>query len=108
MIYLLAFVVIVLAVARATRVLWFDEICQPLRSWVLRKWPLPSKPGKLVTCYWCLGFWVSLLFCAGAHTYVTVTGLAPGHTWLLLPLTTSAVAYASAWVLDKEGIVDGV
>lgn len=108
MIYLLAFVVLVLAVARATRVLWYDEICQPMRSWVLRKWPLPSKPGKLVTCYWCLGFWVSLLASTGIHFYVAATGLAPWHTMALLPLTTFAIAYASAWVLDKEGIVDGL
>lgn len=97
MIYLLAFVVLVLAVSRATRVIVFDEIGLPLRNWVLRRWPLPSKPGKLVTCYWCAGFWVSLLAATATHS------LFPWKPWIAIPLLTFAVSYAAAWVLDKEG-----
>jgi hypothetical protein len=100
-IYLLAFVVLVLAVARVTRVLVIDEIAFPLRRWVLTKWPAPSKPAKLITCYWCAGFWVSLVAC----TYVSATGWLP---WVALPLATFAVAYASSWVLDKEEAANGV
>lgn len=97
MIYLLAFVVVTLAVARATRVIVYDEIAQPLRAWVLRRWPLPSKPGKLITCYWCSAVWIALLACLLVHI---VTSSLP---WAWLPLNWFAVAYASSWVLDKEG-----
>lgn len=94
---MLAFVILVLAVARATRVIVYDEVAQPLRAWVLRKWPLPSKPGKLVTCYWCSGFWLSALAAAATHS------LFPWKWWITIPLLTFAVSYGAAWVLDKEG-----
>lgn len=97
MIYLLAFVVVTLAVARATRVIVFDEIAQPLRAWILRRWPLPSKPGKLVTCYWCAAVWVALLACLLVHT------VTPALPWTWLPLNWFAVAYSASWVLDREG-----
>lgn len=103
MIYLLAFAALVLAVARATRVIVYDEIGQPLRQWVLTKWPLPSKPGKLVTCYWCAGFWISLIASLYVHTAACFAGWLPWHSIALLPVTTFAVAYGAAWVLDKEG-----
>lgn len=108
MIYLLAFAVVTLAVARATRVIVFDDIAQPLRAWILRRWPLPSAPGKLVTCYWCAAVWISLLGCLFVHTVTCAAGWLPWHTFALLPVNWFAVAYASAWVLDKEGTADGV
>lgn len=108
MIYLLAFVVLVLAVSRATRVLWYDEIALPLRTWVLTKWPKPSKPSKLVRCYWCLSVWVAFFATLYTHCVACFAGWLPWHTMALLPLTWFAVAYASAWILDKEGIVDGI
>lgn len=115
MIYLLAFVVLVLASARATRVIVYDEIAQPLRAWVLTKYPLPSKPGKLVTCYWCAGFWVSGLFSLVAIDAIRLAGLAPAldgwQGWAasakLLFLLTFATSYAVGVLLDKEG-TDGI
>lgn len=104
---MLAFVVLVLAVARVTRVVVFDEVASPLRTWVLRRWPLPSKPGKLVTCYWCSAVWVALAFSAGVHTYLWLADVTPWHTTLLLPVTAPAIAYAASWILDKEGTADG-
>ena len=115
MIYLLAFVVLVLASARATRVIVYDEIALPLRTWVLTKYPLPSKPGKLVTCYWCAGFWVSGLFSLIAIDTVRLAGWMPAldgwQGWLvsakLLLLLTFATSYAVGVLLDKEG-TDGI
>lgn len=107
MIYLLAFVVVTLAVARATRVIVFDEIALPLRSWVLRRWPLPSKPGKLVTCYWCLSVWVALLACLHTFTAAWLAGWLPWQAFALVPVTSFAVAYGASWILDKEGTADG-
>lgn len=106
MIYLLAFVVLVLAVARASRVIVIDEVALPLRNWVFKKWGTDGRMAKLVRCYWCSGFWLSLLACTGSHLYLVVYGLLPWHTMLLLPITTFAVAYGAARVLDKED--DGI
>lgn len=82
----------------------FDEVATPLRSWVLKRWPAPSKPAKLATCYWCSGFWVAALQCSLAHGVSVATGWLPWQTLLLLPSIVLAVAYAASWVLDKEGI----
>lgn len=87
----------------------FDEVGAPLRTWVLRRWPLPSKPGKLVTCYWCSGFWVSALTCLIAATALPTPGTwrewVTAGFWYVL--ATFAVAYGASWVLDKEGTADG-
>lgn len=108
MIYLLAFVVTVLAAARLTRVFNIDEIAAPLRGWIVGKWPPPSKPAKIVGCYWCAGFWISTL----CTTYAQVAICAAGHTsWrtlAALPLTIPAVAYAASWVLDREEAGNGI
>lgn len=109
MIYLLVFVALVLAAARATRVIVIDEVAAPLRNWVLRKWPVPSKPSKLIRCYWCAGFWISAFLCLLAATAapapVTWRQWVAGVCWYLI--TTFAVAYASSWVLDKEETANG-
>lgn len=107
MIYLLGFVVLVLATARATRVVVIDEIAEPLRTKVMTRWPPPSKPSKLVRCYWCSGFWMSGLICATTLAVACKAGWLPWLSLALLPVLTFAVAYASSWVLDKEGIADG-
>jgi hypothetical protein len=106
-IYLLAFVVLVLAVARATRVIVIDEVATPLRKWVFARFGPEGRMAKLVRCYWCCGFWISLLGCALVHAYAHAFAGHRWHTWLLLPVTTFAVAYGASWVLDKEH-VDGI
>lgn len=105
MIYLLAFVALVLATARATRVIVIDDVADPLRRWVLRTWPVPSKPSKLIRCYWCTGFWMSALFCLVAAIAVPWPGWKAAVCWYLI--ATFAVAYASSWVLDKEESANG-
>lgn len=107
MIYLLAFVILVLAVARATRVLFYDEIAAPFRRWVIRKWPEPSWPAKIIGCYWCSSFWISALMCIYVHAAACFAGWLPWQSAALAPVTTFAVAYGASWVLDKEGIADG-
>ena len=107
MIYLLAFVVLVLACARATRVIVIDDVAIPLRDWVMGKYGSTGRMAKLIRCYWCAGVWISLLMCLSVHTYACVTGQLPWHSMALLPLTTLAVAYGASWVLDKEG-TDGI
>lgn len=116
MIYLLAFVVLVLAAARATRVIVIDEIAAPVRRWVLanekkllggKLGPTP-RLGKLVRCYWCSGFWVSALLVLYTQSAACFAGWLPWQSMALVPVTAFAVAYASAWVLDKEEAANGI
>lgn len=102
MIYLLAFVVVVLAAARVTGIFLWDEITRPWREKRLAKHPPGTKINKLLTCYWCFGFWVSLLLVTYLQVIAVAVAWLPWHTLLLLPLTIPAVAYGCGWVLDKE------
>ena len=107
MIYILVFVALVLASARLTRAFNIDEIFAPLRSWIVKRYGEHSKPGKIVRCYWCAGFWISGLIALYAQTVAAATGWLPWETLALLPVTWPAVAYASAWILDKEEAANG-
>lgn len=107
MIYLLAFVALVLASARLTRVLVIDEIATPLRNWVMATWPPPSKPSKLIRCYWCSGFWVSLSLVTTAFLHAAALNFLPWSAGWAVPTVALAVSYASAVLLDREG-TDGV
>lgn len=74
----LAFVVMTLAVARATRAVTTDEVTEPMRGWMAERWSDelgPRWPVVLVNCDWCIGFWLALL----AAVLGKVTGLV--HTW---------------------------
>jgi hypothetical protein len=107
-IYLLAFVVVVLAAARLTRVFNIDEIAAPLRQWIINRYGADSKPGKIVRCYWCAGFWISMLCTTYAQVAICAGGLADWRTLAALPLTVPAVAYTASWVLDKEEAGNGI
>lgn len=102
MIYLIAFVVCVLAAARFTRAFNIDEISARLRAWIIGRYGEASKPGKLARCYWCAGFWISGLTVVYANVALAAAGVVSWLTLAGLPLTVAAVAYASAWILDKE------
>lgn len=54
-------VVLMLASFRLTHLVVYDSILDPLRA------PLADRPfwGDLIACYWCAGFWVSLLLFVG-------------------------------------------
>lgn len=103
MIYLVAFVVLVLATARLTRLVSKDDLTIPLRLWIDSKLGEQSFLSRLVWCHWCSAVWVSLftssLAAAAAWTWwswnlgVVLTG------WVLL---VPANAYAASRVVDME------
>lgn len=107
MIYLLAFVTLVLASARWTRVFNIDEIFAPGRNWIINRYGAASKPGKIARCYWCAGFWISCLVTLFANIVAVQAGWIPWETLALLPVTGPAVAYAAGWILDKEEAANG-
>ena len=53
----LEFVLVTLGAYRATRFIVADDVTRPIREWVSRG---DALLGKLISCHWCFGFWVSL------------------------------------------------
>jgi len=104
MIYLVAFVVLVLATARLTRLICRDDITAPLRLAIDRKLGENSFVSRLIWCHWCVAVWVSLGASSFAmqalYTFGLISPKAAVLSWLLL---IPANAYAAAWVIDKEG-----
>lgn len=104
MIYLLVFVILVLATARLTRVANIDDVGAPLRRWVFQRFGEQSKMGKLVRCYWCSAVWVSLLLTV-PYTLAMAALFTPLTWWQALavwPPLTAATSYAASRVIDKE------
>lgn len=77
----------VFMVALARKTAGLDKTKQPLSYSVAvdkaRAWP----PYKLITCPWCLGFWISL-------ATVTVGYLQPHAWWFLIPAAALTCSYA--------------
>jgi hypothetical protein len=89
---ILDFVVFTLAAFRLTRIITTDNVADNFRQWVWSKYDPSTKIGYLITCNWCTGFWVSLLFVAGASVLPQLTFV------VSLVLAISAlVGLLSAW-----------
>lgn len=104
MIYLVALVVLVLANARAARLVSRDDITTPIRHWIDRRWGETSFAAQLVYCHWCAGVWT-----AAALSGVAVAACATWGGWnsgmavaTWLPLTL-AIAYGGSRLVDMEG-----
>lgn len=77
--------ILALAVFRVYRLIAEDDIADRPREWLLAKLEEErlEELDKLITCPWCLGFWLSAL------TWVS---------WLLIPGWTVGVAFP--WALS--------
>lgn len=57
---LLEFVILGLATYRLTRLITTDNITEPIRERIWKKYPPhSSKLGYLITCNWCMSVWVA-------------------------------------------------
>ena len=80
------FILLTLATYRLTRLITEDTIFSNLRDKFWSKFPPEStKLGYLITCPWCVGFWLSLIviFC---YTIVPLQTI-----WLSMILSVSAL-----------------
>lgn len=48
-----------LAVYRICRFIIEDELVEPVRNAIWKKFPPSTKLGYFITCYWCTSFWVA-------------------------------------------------
>lgn len=103
MIYLVAFVVLVLATARLTRLVCKDDITTPVRLAIDKKLGENSFISRLIWCHWCVAVWVSVTTSSmamdAAYLWGGISPKVAVLSWLLL---IPANAYAAAWVIDKE------
>ena len=67
------FAILALGAYRMTHLITTDAIADGFRNWVWSKFPPMTKIGYLITCNWCTGMWVSLLFVAGASILPQLT-----------------------------------
>jgi hypothetical protein len=86
------FLILALAAYRITRLIVEDTLLEPLRERVWKRFPPETKLGYLFTCFWCTGFWVSVLIVA---------------VYLLLPSATIAIALVFA-LSAVVGIIDTI
>lgn len=103
-IYLVAFVVLVLATARLTRLVTKDDLTLPIRLWVDRRFGENSFASRLIWCHWCVAVWISIGASVWPAQILYSMGAAPKDAAIMLWLLfIPANAYAAAWVVDKEG-----
>jgi hypothetical protein len=82
---LLTYLILILAAYRTTRLITTDVVLDGFRNWVWARQDPGTKIGYLISCNWCTGFWVSLVFILG-HLLV------PNVTFVVsLVLSTSAL-----------------
>lgn len=87
------FVILALGAYRLTHLITTDAIADGFRNWIWSKYSPMTKIGYLITCNWCTGFWVSLLFVIGASILPQLTLV------VSLVLAISAViGLLSAWI----------
>jgi hypothetical protein len=122
-------VVLILAVFRISRLVIEDTITQPVRDWLLGRWPgrhVEYDPGdqvrggtvsiggelyaaeptwvgdriaKLISCYWCTGFWVALALVVAYAAWPKPT------LWVAFPFAVAAGA-GIVGVLMHEAVED--
>lgn len=94
MVALIRFVVFMLAVYRATRLILQDEILDGPRNWAFSKVKRGGKLEYLLTCEWCISIWVAIPL---AILYIiSPTGMMVAG----LPLAGSAV---TGFIYQKVG-----
>lgn len=108
MIYLVGFVVLVLATARLTRLIYFDDIALNFRLWVDRKFGTESFGSRLVSCPWCVSIWMSIITCPFAMAGLWLWGgwSLWAALWAAGPLVL-AVSYPAGWIVHKETLKTG-
>lgn len=103
-IYLVAFVVLALAVARLTRLASKDDITAGMRLRIDGRFGENSFLSQLIWCPWCSGVWISAG--ASAAAVATAAVVASWAWWLAVVVwafVTPAAAYAASWLINKEG-----
>lgn len=91
------------ATARLARLITRDSICEPLRTWVRKKWGQQSMAAELIGCHWCVAVWSSLALNTWAWITIyrfNVWGL--GFIFAVFMPSVLATAYLASRMIDRE------
>lgn len=103
MIYLVAFVVLVLATARLTRLVCRDDLTAPMRLAIDRKLGQNSFLSRLIWCHWCVAVWMSFATSSLAVSFFyDLDDAMPKRAVIAWLLLIPANAYAASWIVGKE------
>lgn len=89
----ITFVILALGAYRMTHLITTDAIADGFRNWVWSKYDPTTKIGYLITCNWCTGFWVSVLFVLGFLILPQLTLVVS-----LILAISAVVGLLSAWI----------
>ncbi len=92
---LFTFVILALATLRLSRLFTTDQITEPLRNLIWKRFPPSTQLGYLFTCNWCMSIWFASLVTI-CYTIVPSATLPP-----CLVLALSAVAGLISNKLDN-------
>lgn len=93
-----SFVVVTLAVARATRLVTADRIMLWLRRWFVNKWGEESSISYLVHCTACSSIWIAFPAALG-WAMLTL----PWHLWWIAAPAWFAMSYLTILLNRLEG-----
>jgi len=102
-IYFVGLVVLVLATARLTRLIYFDDITMRMRTGIDARFGQDSFLSRVAWCPWCASVWAAMALSAPACTGLWLWGhwpaAAAAAAWLPLAL---AASYPAGWIVDRE------
>jgi len=88
-----SFIILALGAYRMTHLITTDAIADSFRGWIWSKFGPTTKIGYLITCNWCTGFWVALLFVIGASILPQLTFVVS-----LILAISAVIGLLSAWI----------
>ena len=96
MIDLVTFLIYALAAYRVTRFIIEDTLPERVRNAIWNRFPPTHGIGYLITCYWCMGFWVATVFTVG---YILVPSV---MFYIALALALSSAVGITSKLLDRD------
>jgi hypothetical protein len=94
-------IVVLLAVARVTRLVAADEVTRGLRE-TIAQWLREGSPlVYLLYCRWCLSIWIAFPS-AGVWWALSTAPRWSGHWWVDVPTVALALSHATGLLVHAE------
>ncbi|MGW3610581.1 hypothetical protein ACWD6N_11935 [Micromonospora sp. NPDC005163] len=98
---LIEIAVVLLFVARVTRLVVADEITRRLREAVVRQLPDGSLLAYLLFCRWCLSVWIAVP-AVGGWWHLSDVPRWSGYWWVDVPTVALALSHATGLLVRAE------
>ncbi|WP_435586205.1 hypothetical protein [Micromonospora aurantiaca (nom. illeg.)] len=98
---LIEIAVVLLFVARVTRLVVTDEVTRRPREAIVKRLPEDSRLAYLLFCRWCLSAWVAAP-AAGGWWHLSDVPRWSGYWWIDVPTVALAVSHATGLLVRLE------